>query len=195
MDTCEAVTRAIIKAVEGLSNPLEADYCRKDEPCWTEMESVYKFSTSDKASVKSHHTKSSARSGYSRCSSNHSSQLSIKRQEAAAEVTASKAALEVLKQIQREEAEITEQQRQIDAKRREVERLQAVKKLEAAKARQQVYEQSVYSDDEIRKLLHPDEEESEGRSEPKVLHFQHNLPPQPSPQLPNATDLVKAFAE
>lgn len=195
IDTCEAVTRTIIKAAEGCPKSEGADSHGDEEQCGKETESVFKFAASDKSSIKCRHTKSSASSGYARASSRHSSQFSAKRQEAAAEVAANEAALEVLKEIQKQEAEIADQERELEAKRRELERLETVKKLKAAKARQQVYEQSVCSDEEIYELLHQEEKKGEVKYEPKDLNHELILPPQISQQQVNTTDLVKAFAE
>lgn len=156
MDTCEAITKTIIGAVAKCSNPSKSEV-QRDE-IWKETEPIYKLVASDKMSVKSHHTKLSSRS---RGSSSSSSRLSVKRQDAAADVAANEAALQVLleqethmKEIERQEAEIAQRQRALEARRREVERLETIKKLNAAKARQQVYEQSECSDEEIYRLLH-----------------------------------------
>lgn len=91
--------------------------------------------------------------------------------------------------------EIADQQRELEAKQRALERLETVKKLKAAKARRQVYEQSVCSDEEIHELLHQDERKNEVKHEPKDSHSKINLPTQTSPPQVNTTDIVKALAE
>ncbi|KAM9833358.1 uncharacterized protein ACBT44_005642 isoform 1-T2 [Syngnathus typhle] len=137
-DTCEVVTGTIVKEARNL------------------------LDKGAKGQTTSHHTKSSSAS----------------RKSAAAEVAANEAALEVMleqrliEELQKleaaelkakQEAENAERQRLVDAKRRELERLKTIKKLNAAKARQQVYDQSEgsghvskgnCSDEEIKELLH-----------------------------------------
>lgn len=200
MDTCEAITKTIIGAVAKCSNPSKSEV--QGDENWKETEPISKLVASDKMSVKSHHTKLSSRS---RVSSRSSSRLSAKRQDAAADVAANEAALQVLleqethmKEIERQEAEIAQRQRALEAKRREVERLETIKKLNAAKARQQVYEQSECSDEEIYSLLHHSPaKNNEVKSENNDSHCKQCSSPQiMTPQREvNTTDLVKAFAE
>ncbi|XP_057709746.1 uncharacterized protein LOC130927761 [Corythoichthys intestinalis] len=153
MDTCEAVTKTIIQSAEEcLEMKKMGNYEEK-----VKTEFAFSSANSEMMSIKSYITKSSSHSKVSK----HSSLSSAKRQDAAAEVAANEAVLEVLleqeshiKEMERQEAEIAERQRMLEAKRRELERLETIKKLKAAKARQQVYEQSACSDEEIHELLH-----------------------------------------
>ncbi|CAI5661726.1 unnamed protein product [Oreochromis niloticus] len=222
MDTCEAITKTIIESVRKCPSPSSAVVQRDEElwkdsesssksvasdvesqrdEKWKETESMPKLEASDRLSVKSHHTKLSS---HSRVSSRHSSRLSAKRQDTAAEVAANEAALQVLlaqeihmKEIERQEAEIAQRQKALEAKRREVERLETVKKLNAAKARQRVYEQSECSDEEIYNLLHHrSDKKNEVKSENNDQHMKRCSSPQNvTPQREVSTeDLVKAFA-
>ena len=87
----------------------------------------------------------------------------------------------------------------LEAKRRQLERLETIKKLKAAKARQQVYDQSECSDEEIVELLHqsvPLKENEEVKYESSLL--QHPYPPQAVThprQEDNTAARVRAFAE
>ena len=104
-----------------------------------------------------------------------------------------------IKELEQLEAENAERQRVLEAKRREVERLETVKKLKAAKARQKVYEENECSDDEIDQLLHQPVS-LKGKEEIKVESnlSQHNPPPQAMTQLgrEDSTEaLVRVFAE
>ncbi|KAJ8375829.1 hypothetical protein SKAU_G00064090 [Synaphobranchus kaupii] len=132
-----------------------------EEQDWKETPTVYKSATSDKGSINLHHAKSTHSRSNSKATSRHSNLSSANRQEAAAEVAANEATLEVLLEQERQieelqrleaeaahlrakqEAENAERQRALEAKRRQVERLETIKKLKAAKARQQVYDQTV----------------------------------------------------
>ncbi|KAG7494536.1 hypothetical protein JOB18_032575 [Solea senegalensis] len=201
MDTCEAVTRKFTDAAECCPSQAKVDSLRYEQ-IWKETDSVFKSTASDKTSVKSHYSKLSS---HSKVSSRHSSRHSAKTQDAAAEVAANEATLQVLleqenhiKEIERQEAEIAQKQRELEAKRREVERLETVKKLNAAKARQQVYERSECSDAEIYSLLHHSSDQEKevkpkNNDSPTKMCFspQVVIPPQEL----NATDLVKTFAE
>ncbi|XP_051813072.1 uncharacterized protein LOC110968427 isoform X1 [Acanthochromis polyacanthus] len=212
VDTCEAVTRTIIETAKRHLNTEKRDEDVK------ETESVFKSPSSDKSSIRSHNTKSSAHSGSrSRITSRHSSLSSARRQDAAAEVAASEATLEVLleqeghiKEIQRleaeaadlrakQEAENAERERVLEAKRRQLERLETIKNIKAAKARQQVYEQSICSEEEIDELLH---EHVPVIKREEIKHKdnlpQHRFPPQDLTSLrqeDSTTALVRAFAE
>ena len=52
------------------------------------------------------------------------------------------------------EVEESERKRVLEGKRRQIERMDTLRKLKAAKARQQVYEQNECSDEEVEALLH-----------------------------------------
>lgn len=213
VDTCEAVTKKIIKTARGYLNT------RKDEEQGAKRtESVFKSAASDKTSIRSHCTKSSAHSQTnSRITSLSLSQSSSHRQDAAAEIAANEAMLQALLEQERhieelekleaedaqlqakQEAENAERKRVLEAKRRELERLETIKKLKAAKARQQVYEQSECSDGEIDELLHQGvslKVKGEVKNESNLLH--HRSPPQaaaPLKQEDSTIALVRAFAE
>ncbi|KAJ8411165.1 hypothetical protein AAFF_G00171710 [Aldrovandia affinis] len=214
IDTCEAVTRMIIETARGRLDTREGEGQGDEEQDWKKTASVFKSAASDKLSVNSHRAKSST---HSRSNSKATSRRSSHRQEAAAEVAANEATLEVLleqerhiEELQRlkaeaahlrakQEAENAERQRALEAKRRQVERLETVKKLKAAKARQQVYDQSGCSDEEINELLH---QRVSLKEKEKVKHesspLQHHSPPQAAthPKQEDSTAaLVRAFAE
>ncbi|KAJ8404442.1 hypothetical protein AAFF_G00337090 [Aldrovandia affinis] len=214
IDTCEAVTRMIIETARGRLDTREGEGQGDEEQDWKETASVFKSAASDKLSVNSHRAKSST---HSRSNSKATSRRSSHRQEAAAEVAANEATLEVLleqerhiEELQRleaeaahlrakQEAENAERQRALEAKRRQVERLETIKKLKAAKARQQVYDQSGCSDEEINELLH---QRVSLKEKEKVKHesspLQHHSPPQAvtHPKQEDSTAaLVRAFAE
>ena len=213
IDTCEAVTKTIIETARSyLHTETDEDQgIEKQDSKDRDRESVFKSTASDRSSI-SHHTKSkSTRSSVhsrsnSKVTSRRSSQYSAHRREAAAEVAANEAALQVLlekerhiKELEQLEAENAERQRVLEAKRREVERLETVKKLKAAKARQKVYEENECSDDEIDQLLHQPVS-LKGKEEIKVESnlSQHNPPPQAMTQLgrEDSTEaLVRVFAE
>lgn len=175
MDICETVTKKIINSATSYLNTEtdEDSEIETQDQKEGDEDTVFKSAASDTTCVSRHtkakSTKSSVNSrSNSKVTSRSSSQCSSHRQEAAAE-----AALKVLlekerqvKELRRLEAENAERQRvleaenaerqgMLEAKRREVERLEIVKKfLEAAKARLKVYEQYECSDDEIDQLLH-----------------------------------------
>ncbi|XP_023805606.1 uncharacterized protein LOC111946470 [Oryzias latipes] len=196
MDTCDAVTRSIMEAAER-SQTLR-NRGQKDEEVWKVVESVFKSAASARLSVKSHHSPKTS----SKCSSRHSS----KRQEAAAEVAANEAALEVqleqenrIREIEKQEAEIAQKQRELEAKRREVDRLETIKSLQAAKARQRVYEQSESSEEDTYDVLHQQSSGKEKRvkSETSSLPLRPPFPSQyvfSTPEV-NTKELVRAFAE
>ncbi|XP_034069817.1 uncharacterized protein LOC117544663 [Gymnodraco acuticeps] len=99
----------------------------------------------------------------------------------------------------KQEAENAERQRQLQAKRRQLERLETVKKLKAAKARHQVYEQNACSDEEISELLHQHvplvvKEELKHKSS----ELQNHSPPQAATQQKqedSTSALIRALAE
>ncbi|XP_045065112.1 uncharacterized protein LOC123482227 [Coregonus clupeaformis] len=201
IDTCDAVTRKIIQTAK---DRLEtADIGGGDEQRGNRAtSSIFKSVASDKISIKSQCTKSS----HAQSSSRHSSRTSVSRQDAAAEVAANEATLEVLleqecciEELERLEAEAAERQKVLDAKRRQLERLEIVKKLKAAKARQRVYDQSECSDKEISSVLHQSvcmKEKEEVKHEINLL--QHHSSPQDrahSKQDDSTAALVRALAE
>ncbi|XP_045070211.1 uncharacterized protein LOC123484206 [Coregonus clupeaformis] len=201
IDTCDAVTRKIIQTAKYRLET--ADNGGGDEQrCNRATSSIFKSVASDKISIKSQCTKSS----HAQSSSRHSSRISVSRQDAAAEVAANEATLEVLleqecciEELERLEAEAAERQKVLDTKRRQLERLETVKKLKAAKARQRVYDQSECSDKEISSLLHQSvcmKEKEEVKHENNLL--QHHSSPQDrahSKQDDSTAALVRALAE
>ncbi|KAL7849158.1 hypothetical protein SRHO_G00207810 [Serrasalmus rhombeus] len=148
------------------------------------------------------------------------------RKSAADEVAANEATLQVLleqehhiEELQRleaeaaqlkakQEAEIADRQRLLEAKRREIERFETIKKLKAAKARQQVYEQSESSrqtskqsqcsDDDVNELLHKSVPvRIKEKVKQELSPTQHHSPPQAvmHPAEDNTTALVRALTE
>ncbi|KAK0134384.1 hypothetical protein N1851_030041 [Merluccius polli] len=70
------------------------------------------------------------------------------------EAEAAKSRAQQMAERAKQEADNAERQLELEYKRRQVERLETIKKLNAAKARLQVYEQSECSDEEIYNMLH-----------------------------------------
>lgn len=160
---------------EGQSNQIELHWKDSNSLCMSELS--HKSSLNYQPSSISSQSQSN-----SKVNSRHSSVSSVKRQEAAAEVAANQAALEVmvkqerqLEELQRlededkkrtaeQEAEAVKRsleearlrvklevenaarRRTLEDKRRELERLEVLKKLNTAKARMQVYEQDENSE-------------------------------------------------
>ncbi|KAI7805753.1 hypothetical protein IRJ41_018563 [Triplophysa rosa] len=157
VDTCHAVSVKII-----LKEEESGKYTAKRLTHWSEAGSVFQ-------SAASHRSK---RAGSAITCSSHSSKSSAKKQEAAAELAATEATLKVMQEMEREqrqfenlevenrkrlaqqEAENAEKQRTLEERRRQIERLETVKKMEAAKACLKVYKQESTSDEEISDLLH-----------------------------------------
>ena len=197
IDTCEEITKEIIEAANECleSNEQEEDF---------KSAKSLKLRPAAQ-SINSSHSRSVRRSHASSVISSRSSNLSsLKGQDAAAEAAANEAALEVLneqeqhfKELQRleaedkrlqaeqeaaaaqlrakQEAENEKRKQTLEAKRREIERLETVKKIKAAKARQEVYKQSICSDAEISELLH-----SGGSVKVKKETTPQNIPKQQS---------------
>ncbi|XP_073667523.1 uncharacterized protein [Paramisgurnus dabryanus] len=192
VDTCVAVTKMIVESAwSRLGEEAEGQDLLRPEACCIDTGSVF----SSIASKSSHgHSRSFSQSvNNSSVCSRGSSLSSAKKQEAAAEIAATKATLEILQQqeheleeLQRIEAEdkkrVAEQEAEalkrrlereeeearlrvkieaenaarrkaLEDKRRELERLETIKRLNAAKARMQVYEQTKDSKEETRELL------------------------------------------
>lgn len=162
-DVCEAVTHRIVDSTLSRIQVRAPDQQPQDEEYICDMSSP----PAPRNSRSSHHSKSISRSG-SNASSKRSS-LSSLRKIAAAEVAATQAALEIMKEKERhlqeiekletenrqriaqQQAENAARRKAVQEKRRELERLEAVKKLNAAKARMEIYEQDLDAD--IRELL------------------------------------------
>lgn len=160
-DVCEEVTQRIVDST------LTRIQVRVPDP-QPQQEQYFLASPLAPCKLKSsQHCKSISRAG-SNASSRRSS-LSSLRKVAAAEVAATQAALEIMKEKERhlqelerleaedrqriaqQQAENASRQKALQEKRREVERLEAVKNLNAAKARMEVYEQD--SDADLKALL------------------------------------------
>lgn len=155
----------------------------KEQARWADNSSVFSSSTSQRLSAS--------------INSRRSSLSSTKKQEAAAELAATEATLKVLEEMELEkqelesleaenrqrfalqEAENATRKKALEEKRRQIERLETVKKMNAAKARLQVYKQEIGSDEEISELLHdckPMQEKS--ALNPGSLAVHHAVPPQ-----------------
>lgn len=130
VDTCEAVTKTVIKAARGRLNTGTDEGQGDEEQCVKETESVFRSAASDKISIRSHHTKSSVHSrSSSKIPSRHSSQSPAHRQ-AAAEFAANEATLQVLleqehhieelKRLEAEASHVRTQQEAENAERKRV---------------------------------------------------------------------------
>ncbi|XP_057714277.1 uncharacterized protein LOC130930379 [Corythoichthys intestinalis] len=142
----------------------------------------------------------------SRSVSRRSSQSSTRKQEAEAELAATKATLEVLEEMEQEERELerleaenrrklvqqeaenAERNKLLEEKHRQLKRLEATKRMNAAKARLQVYEQDAVIDEEILDLLHS-HKSSEPSPKPNVLP-RHNTYSQPAREFPSTSHEV-----
>ncbi|KAL4001464.1 protocadherin Fat 1/2/3 [Sarotherodon galilaeus] len=153
VDTCDAVSKIILdNATTYLQNKDNEDV-QTEDLVWPKSSSVFSSSASQGKGKGSQRSLSSASS--SSIKSRKSSLFSIKRQEAVAELAATQAALKKrIERIALQEEENVARKKALEEKRRQIERLQTVKKLSAAKARFQVYEQDASSDEEITELLH-----------------------------------------
>ncbi|KAK7884949.1 hypothetical protein WMY93_028072 [Mugilogobius chulae] len=155
VDTCDAVSQKIIaQARENLA----AEKQEKEAP---ERSVHYSDAGSAFNSTSSQSSKHSSSNHTSSKHSSHSSKMSVKRQEAAAELAATEATLKIMEEMESErkaleilEAENAEKQKALEQKRRELERLETVKRMNAAKARLKVYEKEQTSDEEISDFLH-----------------------------------------
>ncbi|RXN28128.1 hypothetical protein ROHU_019454 [Labeo rohita] len=146
VDTCDAVSQKLIQlAQECLADKGNVKDPAKRSLRWSEAGSVFISAASQKS-----------KGSRSTCSS--SSRLSLKKQEAAAELAATEATLKVMEELDRErneletleaenrqrlamqEAENAEKRKALEQKRRELERLETIKKMNAAKAQLKVYE-------------------------------------------------------
>ncbi|XP_061782846.1 uncharacterized protein [Nerophis lumbriciformis] len=148
IDTCDAVSQKVFQqAQENLA--AEEDERDQDKRSfhWSETRSAFILASLQRSK---------------NSSSRRSSQLSAKRQDAAAEVAAAEATLLVLEEMERGKSELEMLEKEMEPKKRELERLETVKQMNAAKARLEAYEQEGNSDEELSDLLH-------GRSTPRKL--------------------------
>ncbi|KAL6472372.1 hypothetical protein MHYP_G00185600 [Metynnis hypsauchen] len=169
VDTCNAVSKQLIERLHVLQDEDTDKHLPTLRAPWGNTGSVFSCQE-DQVSMLS--------PPFSGRVSKRSSVSSTKKQEAEAEFAATKATLKVLaemeqeekelerleaenrRQLAQQEAENAERHKLLEEKRRQLKRLEATKRMNAAKARLQVYEQDVGSDEEISDLLH-----------------NHNLPP------------------
>uniref|UniRef100_A0A0S7EZV3 PPUP6964 n=1 Tax=Poeciliopsis prolifica TaxID=188132 RepID=A0A0S7EZV3_9TELE len=204
VDTCDAVSEMILERASIYLHNKGDDDDQTEDVDWPESGSVFLSSVS-KATSKGSRSLISASS--SSIKSQQSSLSSIRRQEAAAELAATQAALKVLEEIESEQQELENleeedrrkmalqeeenvaRKKALEEKRRQIERLQTVKKLSAAKARLQVYEQEASSDEEVAELLHNQTVERRRSSGAKRSSYEH------PPQADSATVLAEAIAE
>ncbi|KAJ8342594.1 hypothetical protein SKAU_G00325220 [Synaphobranchus kaupii] len=221
VDTCDAVSTQIL---EYAWNHLEEKYngqdSHKEQAYWTETGSVFLSAASQRSSSSSQSRRSASSLSIR---SRRSSLSSARKQEAAAELAATQATLTVLQEMECEkqelenleaenrqrlalqEAENAARRNALEEKRRQIERLETVKKMNAAKARLQVYEQEVGSDEEISELLHDCKPMQEKPvPNPRSLPVHHVTPPQyvthvqpasNAHQEDSSTALAKAIAE
>lgn len=178
-DACESVTNSIVASLRSRIQVL--DEPSEWFPANTDIELPRPSSCRSKPS--SRHSNSVLQASGSVRSKR--SSLCSRKQEAAAEVAASQAALEILneqerhlrelekleaedkKRIAQQEEENSARQRALQEKRRELERLETVKRLNAAKARMEIYDKE--SDSDIEELL---------------SNFNHNLNTQSRTNIP-----------
>ncbi|KAL7859131.1 hypothetical protein SRHO_G00142780 [Serrasalmus rhombeus] len=176
VDTCDAVSKQLIERLHVLQDEDTDKHLPTVQAPWGNTGSVFSCQE-DQVSMLS--------PPFSGRVSKRSSVSSTKKQEAEAELAATKATLKVLaemeqeekelerleaenrRQLAQQEAENAERHKLLEEKRRQLKRLEATKRMNAAKARLQVYEQDVGSDEEISDLLH-----------------NHNLPPLKANALP-----------
>ncbi len=189
VDTCDAVSQRLTQqAQECLAEEGNVKDPAKRSTCWSEAGSVFSSAVSQKS-----------KGSRSTCSS--SSRLSVKRQEAAAELAATEATLKVMEEMDRErnelenlevenrqrlpiqEVENAQKLKALEQKRRELERLETIKKMNAAKARLKVYEQGINSDEEISDLLHDNVEQRKAAPKPGSLPELQLTPSQPIAKL------------
>ncbi|XP_028277083.1 uncharacterized protein LOC114445917 [Parambassis ranga] len=170
VDTCDAISKQIEEYASNLLEEKDKEQgANSDQVHWDGTSSVLSSAISSRFKSRSKGSKS-ASSSY--VSTRHSSLCSAMKQDAAAELAATRATLQALKEIECEkqkleslevenkqrlalqEAENIARQNTLEEKRREILRLETVKQMNAAKARLQVYEQGDNSDEEISELLY-----------------------------------------
>ena len=168
VDTCDTVSRQILERLCSLlDDDMNQDLHTRQAP-WTKTSSVFS-SIESQRSILSHQGSSL---GHTSSKGSRRSSLSSTRKLAAAELAATQATLKVLEEMEHEEQELerleaenrkklalqeaenAERLKLLEEKRRQLERLETTKRMNAAKARLQVYEQDAGSDEEISELLH-----------------------------------------
>ena len=152
VDTCDAVSGKLMEHAEhSLELREKVPDTHKERAYWTETGSVLTRATSKRSSTCSRSSK------FASSSSKQSSLTSSKKLEAAAELAATQATLKVLEDMELKEQELgnleventkrlalqeeenAARKNVLEEKRRQLERLETVKKMNAAKARLQVY--------------------------------------------------------
>ncbi|CAI5694728.1 unnamed protein product [Oreochromis niloticus] len=178
VDTCDAVSQKMIRLVQEKLAAEEDEELSERLVHWSDIGSAFNSATSQRSK--------SSNSRQSRCSS----KLSVKRQEAAAELAATEPTLKIMVEMESErkaleilEAENAEKQKALEQKRRELERLETVKRMNAAKARLKVY-----NEEEISDLLHERSKRRNATSKPmnQFAHSQLNANAEPF-DMPQAT--------
>lgn len=133
VDTCDAVSQKMIKLAQEKLAAEEDEELSERLVHWSDIGSAFNSAASQRSK------------GSNSRQSRSSSKLSVKRQEAAAELAATEATLKIMEELESErkaleilEAENAEKQKALEQKRRELERLETVKRMNAAKARLKV---------------------------------------------------------
>lgn len=211
VDTCISLSDFIIRKAE---KQLKEHTTGEEEEPWPDVGSILDSTGSLLRRPGLHRSK---------CGSIHSSIHSVKRSEAAAEVAASQVVLAVLDEQEREEIELQKletenlaRQQAIQDKRRKLNRLEEIKKLNAAQARVKVYNQAEENSEAINSLhdFEPtrDSQVLNALSPPFIpqplpvtsyapssqsLQLTPQAPPTsaPMPQVQNSSDLVNVLAE
>ncbi|KAL3970392.1 ribosomal biogenesis protein LAS1 [Sarotherodon galilaeus] len=202
VDTCDAVSQKMIKLAREKLAAEEDEELSERLVHWSDTGSAFNSATSQRS-----------KSSNSR-QSRFSSKLSVERQEAAAELAATEAKRHL-------KAENAEKQKALEQKRRQLERLETVKRMNAAKARLKVYRVGhLYgytvikwewlvilksclwhikgnSDEEISDLLHERSKRRNATSKPMNQFPQATSRSQPreSKQEDSTTTLAQALAE
>ncbi|XP_067332746.1 uncharacterized protein [Channa argus] len=205
-DTCDAVSKRLLDYAWNCLEMREGSH--KEQIHWTDTGSVFSSVVSQRSRATSKGSRSINKLSIS---STHSSLSSANKQEAAAELAATQATLKILEEIECEkqaleilETEDAARKRTLEEKRRQIERLETVKRMNAARARLQVYEKEASSDEEITSLLHdynfaeiksalsPSEPPAHNSAMPKhITHTQPVTIPQPAIKRESTADVPK----
>lgn len=195
VDICDAVSKQLVERLHALQDEDIEKHLPTLQAPWGDTGSVFSCKE-DQVSMFSR----PASGRVSRCSVT----SSTKKQEAEAEFAATQATLKALaemeeeekelerleaenkKKIAQQEAENAERHKLLEEKRRQLKRLEATKRMSAAKARLQVYEQDLGSDEEISDLLH-DLPAPQPRAK---AHPKYSMPSQPASGLPTTSHEV-----
>ena len=230
-DTCESVTNTIVESLINRIQVMDEGQHRQPEEWPLSNLNALRSHTDSRKSKSSFRQSHSDFLSAGSVRSKRASLCSLRKQEAAAEVAATQAALEIheeeerhLQELEELEAENRERVAQQEAenaarivqqetenaarkkalqvKRRELERLETIKRLNAAKARMEVYDQD--SDSDIKELLQAfDPKIKKPPTLAKMSSSQHLSQAQPAKSVQPATDkhhedtmlLIKTLAE